>query len=1168
MTCLRSRIALAFIAGLVAQSARAQAIFNVTSDLDDGSAGSLPAQITAANGVAGSTVAWTTAGGTIDLTPSDLPSINGNTTLDVTAATGPVTLSGGSATAIPLGGKVNFFNNSSSLWTISSSISGAGELVKTGTGKLSLSGVNSYSGGTEIDAGILTISSGTAIPSGTITFNGGTLQAGTTVALSNPINLTGNGTLDAAGNPFAISGNITGSSGTVASPITLNFANTGVAIGTFTVTGNNSAFLGGMSLNGGIVNINSASALNAVTSTVTFNGGTLQAGASGMSLSNYFLLNNSNSAFDTNNQTTTFSGVINGGGPLNIISTGTVILGNAATVNNYTGNTFITNGALVVISTDSALGNGGAVEMNLGTLQIAGPGVTSARTFVMNANGGGTIDTQANNVLYSGVFEGGGSLTKVGTGTLFLTGSNSYSGGTFLNAGTINIINGAGLGSGVLTMNQGTVQMNGNFTVSNPITLNATCTGTIGACDFDTFGSTTTFAGVITGAGALSVISTGTIRLANSNTYSGGTFLNNSLGILNVESDAALGSSTATVTFNGGTLQLGLPTMGAIFTSARNMTLGAAGGTFDTNTFNAVLSGVIGGTAGGGFTKTGSGILTLSGLNTYNGPTTVAMDTLELGANGALPSATALTVNTGATFDMGVNPTTSASFSQTIGSLAQTGALKMTFAQSGQPAPLTAGSATIGAGSTLVVGLAPSILANGNIAGQTFNAIQTGSLTGIYTSTQVVSPAAVSFAPTYNGTNLVLTAALVPFANVPGISANQAAVGSAFEPLRATPTGGMATILGNLYTLDAVGLGRALDQLGPGSLGAMSGVGMAGSSVESAAVGQRMTALARGNGSGIASYQVSKPSQYPGTLIASASDDVAGLLAESGGVGSPWGFFASPVVTNGRLLQSESASGTQPGYAFNSGGLTGGGDYRFNDHFAAGAALGYLHGHASIYAPASGTVDNNSLRFGVYGTGFTENARANLYVGGAHDTFSTNRGIIFGQVNLTAHGAPTGDEFNLDSSAAYDYHTHDWGTFSPFAGLAYDRMMIGAFSETGADPVNLNVSAQTAQSMRSSLGLRYSEKFDMGDWNITPYGSLGWRHEFLNQSHPIEAQLASGAGTVFTVDSGGYARNGTLLGAGALANFTDNWSGKADYQGDFRARFMDNTFTATLRYKF
>ncbi|HVE14580.1 MAG TPA: autotransporter domain-containing protein [Elusimicrobiota bacterium] len=731
------------------------------------------------------------------------------------------------------------------------------------------------------------------------------------------------------------------------------------------------------------------------------------------------------------------------------------------------------------------------------------------------------------------VLGGAGTFIKDGAGTVALTAGNSF-GALTINAGTLSVLSDAAMGAGGVTFNGGTLQTAAALTSNRAVTLNA------GGGTIDTNGFDSTFEGVFSGAGGLTKTGAGTLFLTVANSYTGPTTVNG--GVLNVGADAALGDSASTLVLNGGTLQAGKS-----FSSARAITLSAGGGTFDTNAYNMTLSGVLGGA--GGLTKTGLGTLSLSGANAYAGATAISAGTLQLGANGALPAATALSVASGATFDM-------SGHTQTVQSFSGAGTTLLTL---GSPLTVT-GNADF-TGGTLSVLLSHQAVVNG----QTFIPITYGSRSGAALSS-IVSPAALSFTPTYNANNLTLTAALVPFASS-AVSANQAAIGTSMEPLRTAPTGDVSTVLGTLYTLDAPHLAAALDQIGPIALASMRGLGMSGAGVQSAAVGRRMAALADGSApGGRASYVVSGPSSVPGTLLASTGEMGALDGAEGGPSDSPWGFFASGEVTTGRLREANSDSGSQPGYAFNNGGVTGGADYRVNEHLAVGGALGFLHGHASLYNPAFGTVDDQSVRYGAYAAASLENLHGDLYVGGAADFFSTNRGIAFGDVSRTARGTPRGSELNVRPGVSYDVRVADYGTFTPFGTLNYDRLSIGSFSETGADSLDLNVGSQTSESLVSSTGLRWSRKLEGDGYSVAPHVSLGWRHEFVNQNRPIEAQLASG-GLGFSTATGDFARDGTLVGFGLAVNI-DKTTLKLEYAGDFRSHYQENMINAGARWRF
>ncbi len=735
---------------------------------------------------------------------------------------------------------------------------------------------------------------------------------------------------------------------------------------------------------------------------------------------------------------------------------------------------------------------------------------------------------------------GVGSMTKTGAGTLTLNGSNSYAGGTFLNAGKINITNAAALGSGMLTINGGTLQTGTTVAYGNAIVLGA------GGGTIDTLGNGSTLSGVISGVGALTTVSTGILSLNGVNTYAGGTFL--SSGVVSVVSDAGLGAAAGGLTFNGGTLQIRQD-----FASARAITLTGAGG-IDTNGKNLTLTGAASGA--GGLSKIGAGTLALNAANTYSGATAVNGGTLLLGINNALPAATNLTVASAGTLDL-------STFQSTVNTFTSAGTVKTTLLGASTSRLVVTGARNITGGALVVTVTPGQLVANG----QAFTVITSGSNGGTDFST-ISSPAALLFTPTYNATSVVLTASFVPLATVAG-TGNQGAIGAAFESFRTNPSGDAAAVLPALYSLDGDQLRAALDQLSPVSLASMQGVGQAGAGAQSAAVGARIAALADGSaGPGFASYSVSGRSSYPGVLVAETlGDDNAHISAPA--AGSPWGYFATFSGVTGRLTEGVGPNGTQPGYSFNSGGLTMGADYRYDELMTYGGSFGYLKGHSSVYSPGSGTVDDDSVRLGGYAAANDGNFHADAYLGTALDFFKTRRDIVIpGLATRTAAGTPLGTELNTNANLSYDFPTREYGTWSPFGGLSYDRLMIGSFSEAGAGTFNLALSPQTAESLQSTLGLRFSQKWVTDAHTFVPHLSLAWRHELKDQSRPITARFATGVASPFTVMSGGYARDGTVVGVGLTATLTRNLTGKLDYSGDFRSHFVSTTINADLRLRF
>ena len=630
-------------------------------------------------------------------------------------------------------------------------------------------------------------------------------------------------------------------------------------------------------------------------------------------------------------------------------------------------------------------------------------------------------------------------------------------------------------------------------------------------------------------------------------------------------------SSISGLTLNGGTFQARDNGVSSLVTLG-----GAGGGTVDTNGVNPTMSGISG---TGNLTvidsTLGGGILTVNiagGANTYTGAAFVNSGTLQLGVNSALPTS-ALTTAAAGTFDLN-------GFTQTMGAVANAGTVKTGFGQ------LTAASFS-GAG-TLSVGLRPGLT----------NLVVTGAATlagplvvtghpapGVYTVVSAGTPLAGNFSAitvpfgvtdsiAYSGTLATIDILSdTPF-TIAGQSSNQAAVGAA---LNAALTGAgssaeLSSILNQMSALTPAQTNAVLDQIGPVSYAALSGMSFAGSGVQAAAVNQRLTGLqanqAKGDGARLASFNVSGGSSYPGTLVAELPGDASAAYAGDRDrlfdPGSPWGIFVSGLGTFNRLYAINGASGSQPGYSDTATGASLGVDYRFNEHFAAGVSGGYVNSFAKIDSNG-GTVYGQSARLGVYGTVYNDSFHANLSVGGAHDFYATSRNIT--ALSRTATASPSGSEFNLDALMGWDVKTAH-ADVSPFVDLAYDRMMLGSFTEGGAGALDLAMAAQTAESLRSTLGVKISRKFKP-DWcDLTPYASAGWQHELDNQSRALGASLASGGTGSFTVNTADVAREAALLGAGLDMDWTPGFSMRFGYQSTLRADFSAKTVNGSMRWRF
>ena len=233
---------------------------------------------------------------------------------------------------------------------------------------------------------------------------------------------------------------------------------------------------------------------------------------------------------------------------------GTLLLSGA---NTYSGGTIISGGTLAVSTNDNLGSASGGLTFGGGTLQYLSS-FDLARSITLNS-GGGTFDTNSYSSTLSGNITGPGSLTKTGGGTLMLSGGNTYSGATNVNAGTLQAgaTNTLSASSAFTVLASGTLDLNnlnqiiGSLAGSGPVKLGS-ATLTVGNDN-----TSTTYSGGISGTGGLTKVGSGFFTLSSNNTYTGPTTVK--FGTLQVDGSIALSSLTRV---NNGGMLGGIGTVG------------------------------------------------------------------------------------------------------------------------------------------------------------------------------------------------------------------------------------------------------------------------------------------------------------------------------------------------------------------------------------------------------------------------------------------------------------------------------------------------------------------------------------------------------------------------------------------------------------------------------
>jgi autotransporter-associated beta strand protein len=436
---------------------------------------------------------------------------------------------------------------------------------------------NNGFGLTKTGPGILTIAGGSNYASGLVQVQGGILDVGTTSGLPN----------------YATAGQVTVSAGAT---LAVGFDGTSAhwttaQIGTPTTSG---TLLGTVTLpSGSFFGLDVASGSPTFTSTGGF---TLPAGVGFVKLGAGTVIMNGANTYGGGNQ------ILGGELSTNLLANGGAPSGIGLS-SNGAANLSFTNGGL---------------------LQYTGASTSTDRSFTLNTNvgtitgGGFDITNAGTTLIVSGAGTGSGALNKSGPGTLILTGSNNYSGGTNINAGTLQVGNGSNTG----TLGSGLILDNGTLAYNLTVTA--------------------TQANAISGTGGFVKNGSGLLTLSGVNTYTGPTTVN--AGQLIAGSNSAFGVGSAVTVGSGTVLALNgnnesigsLAGAGAVTNNSGTVNVTLTVGSNNTSTtFSGALQNGSTGTLT--LTKVGNGTLTLTNTgNTYSGGTNVLSGTVSVASDAAL----------------------------------------------------------------------------------------------------------------------------------------------------------------------------------------------------------------------------------------------------------------------------------------------------------------------------------------------------------------------------------------------------------------------------------------------------------------------------------------------------------------------------------------------------
>jgi outer membrane autotransporter protein len=267
------------------------------------------------------------------------------------------------------------------------------------------------------------------------------------------------------------------------------------------------------------------------------------------------------------------------------------------------------------------------------------------------------------------------------------------------------------------------------------------------------------------------------------------------------------------------------------------------------------------------------------------------------------------------------------------------------------------------------------------------------------------------------------------------------------------------------------------------------------------------------------------------------------------------------------------SSGDRTGFAYNTGGFVGGVDWQPCRDVILGFGAAYL-GTGLNWDQRGGNGNVNYAKFGLYGSYFTPRWFVDGVFSGGVNWADTTRNIfimsdsaLMPVINRQAGSNQTGHDFTVQWRGGVNLSLENW-YLTPMAGLAYFYLHQDPFTENGADSLNLNVQANEAQTLRSTLGARLAQTFTTPNGGkITPEASIGWAHDFALDNRVINASLIALGGAFAT--NGFNADTDTLLvGAGVTAQLTNGVALSGRYQAEFGQSFASHMVNLGVRCEF
>jgi len=239
--------------------------------------------------------------------------------------------------------------------------------------------------------------------------------------------------------------------------------------------------------------------------------------------------------------------------------------------------------------------------------------------------------------------------------------------------------------------------------------------------------------------------------------------------------------------------------------------------------------------------------------------------------------------------------------------------------------------------------------------------------------------------------------------------------------------------------------------------------------------------------------------------------------------------------------------------------------YHMTSNLAAGVLFDYSHTDATTDNYGSKTkVDSFSP--GVFATYGDKGFYINGLFAYGRNNYSNNRAVPI--VNGIANSSPDGNQYTAALDAGQELHLGDAWTITPQGGLTYTHLDIDSFTETGAEPADLNVQAQHDDSLRSRLGASVGYTTYVGHITFLPTFTAMWQHEFMDENAPITSSFNDFSSSAFTIHSVSMGRDSALIGLGLTAQLDNSMAIFFECNADLNGNYDAENFVGGFKGSF